>query len=118
MWYGSCHSALPHPLFAQSQREALIVGKVPPSQVYKALRHGTSEVAVKHIPCIVGDPQKLHQMRREVAIMQRISYDPNIVQFYGACMTNEGAWLCMEYMEVRTSACGTHILYHCRILTF
>ena len=69
-------------------------------QVYKALRHGTLEVAVKHIPCIVDDPQKLHQLRREIAIMQRISYDKHIVQFYGACMTGAGAWLCMEYMEV------------------
>ncbi len=32
--------------------------------------------------------------------MQRISYDTNVVQFYGACMSGEGAWLCMEYMEV------------------
>ena len=69
-------------------------------QVYKALRHGTSDVAVKHIPCVVDDPQKLHQLRREVAIMQRISYDANVVQYYGACMSGEGAWLCMEYMEV------------------
>ena len=73
-------------------------------QVYKALRHGTSEVAVKHIPCVVDDPQKLHQLRREVAIMQRISYDRNVVQFYGACMNGAGAWLCMEYMEVGRSA--------------
>ena len=55
---------------------------------------------MKHIPCVVDDPQKLHQLRREVAIMQRISYDANVVQFYGACMSGEGAWLCMEYMEV------------------
>ncbi len=69
--------------------------------MYKALRHGTSEVAVKHIPCIVDDPQKLHLMRREVAIMKRVSYDPNIVQFYGACSGPDGAWVCMELMEVR-----------------
>ena len=68
--------------------------------MYKALRHGTNEVALKHIPCLVDDPQKLHEMRREIAIMQRISFDPHIVQYYGACMTGEGAWLCMEYMEV------------------
>jgi len=30
-------------------------------QVYKAQRHGTTEVAVKFVPCLVDDPQKLHQ---------------------------------------------------------
>jgi len=29
--------------------------------VYKAIRHGTSEVAVKHMDCLVADPQKLAQ---------------------------------------------------------
>ncbi len=31
------------------------------AQVYKAQRHGTTEVAVKFVPCLVDDPQKLHQ---------------------------------------------------------
>ena len=70
-------------------------------QVYKAIRHGTSEVAVKHMDCLVEDPQKLHQMRREIAIMKKVSFDANIVQFYGACTVDNGAWLMMEYMEAR-----------------
>ena len=77
--------------------------------MYKALRHGTGEVAVKHIPCIVDDPQKLQQLRREIAIMQCISYDKHVVQFYGACTMRDGAWLCMEYMEVGSSACVTQL---------
>ena len=32
--------------------------------------------------------------------MQRISYDPHIVQFFGACTTTEPAMLVMEYMRV------------------
>ncbi len=71
-------------------------------QVYRALRHGTSEVAVKHIPCMAADPQRLqHLMQREIAIMKRVSYDANVVQFYGACSGDDGAWVCMELMEVR-----------------
>jgi len=45
------------------------------------------------------------QLRREIAIAKRVSYDKHIVQFYGACTTVNGAWLCMELMEVR-AACG------------
>ena len=71
-------------------------------QVYKALRHGTLEVAVKHIPCAVDDPHRLAQMSKEIAIMKRVSFYKHIVQFYGACVTNSGAWVCMELMEVRT----------------
>ena len=68
--------------------------------MYKAIRNGTTEVAVKHMDCLVDDPQKLHQMRREIAIMKKISFDANVVQFYGACTSDTGAWLMMEYMEV------------------
>ena len=72
--------------------------------MYKALRHGTTEVAVKFVPCLVADAQKLHQLRREIAIAKRVSYDKHIVQFYGACTTVNGAWLCMELMEARGTA--------------
>ena len=48
----------------------------------------------------VGDKHTLHQLRREIAILKKVSFDANIVQFYGAC-TTEPAMLVMEYMEVR-----------------
>ena len=80
-------------------------------QLYRALRHGTSEVAVKHIPCLAEDPQRLrHLMQREIAIMKRISYDRNIVQFCGACSADDGAWVCMELMEVSVSMLHTDVL--------
>ncbi len=40
---------------------------------------------------------------QEISILKSISYDRNIVQFYGAC-TSEPTMLCMEYMEV-SNAC-------------
>ena len=43
-------------------------------------------------------------MRKEIGIMQRISYDSHIVQFFGACTTTEPAMLVMEYMRVRAAA--------------
>jgi len=43
------------------------------------------------------------QLRREIAIAKRVSYDKHIVQFYGACTTVNGAWLCMELMDVSPS---------------
>ena len=68
-------------------------------QVYKATRGGTTEVAVKRLTCVVTEVQ-LEQMRRETAIMRRVSYHPHVVQFYGAILSDP-PMLCMEYMKVR-----------------
>ena len=45
------------------------------------------------------DATTLQLMRKEIAILKHVSFDPHIVQFYGAC-TTEPAMLVMEYMEV------------------
>ena len=47
----------------------------------------------------VGDKHTLYQLRKEIAILKKVSYDANIVQFYGAS-TTEPAMLVMEFMEV------------------
>ena len=39
-------------------------------------------------------------MKKEYAILLRVANDPNIVQFFGACLCNP-PMICMEYMEVR-----------------
>jgi len=66
------------------------------------------------LPCLlqVNDALQIYQMRREIAILRKVSYDRNIVQFYGAC-TAEPTMLCMEYMEVRRSCgCKTYTKHH------
>ena len=49
-------------------------------------------------------------LRKEIVILKKVSYDVNIVQFYGAC-TMEPAMLVMEYMEVRPKAGFTFTQY-------
>ena len=51
----------------------------------------------------VGDKHTLYQLRKEIAILKKVSYDANIVQFYGAS-TTEPAMLVMEFMEVTSSS--------------
>ena len=48
----------------------------------------------------MGDKHTLYQLRKEIAILKKVSYDANIVQFYGACTTSP-AMLVMEYMQAR-----------------
>jgi serine/threonine protein kinase len=68
-------------------------------QVYKGLRRGVHEVAVKQLGNL-KDPQLIRQFRKEIAILGRVSFQPNIVNFYGACLRNPAnIMLVMELME-------------------
>lgn len=66
-------------------------------QVYKATRRGITLVAVKKFKFQL-DEVAVKMIYREIAILRKAS-DQNIVQFYGASVT-DSALLCMEYMEV------------------
>ena len=81
------------------------------AQVYKAVRQGTTDVAVKTLNVKALSDLLLYQMRKESAILRKVSHDCNIVQYYGACLpspaslelSDSGAMLVMEYMEVRVA---------------
>ena len=49
-----------------------------PLQVFKALKGGVSEVAVKEICCI--DVSQMQAFENEVALLQSLTFDRNIVQ--------------------------------------
>ncbi|BDA40607.1 probable serine/threonine-protein kinase CTR1 at N-terminal half [Coccomyxa sp. Obi] len=63
--------------------------------VYKAMRRHVQECAVKVLKCINDD--ELLSFQREVYIMQQCSFDRNIVQFYGFCVSPP--MLVLEFME-------------------
>ncbi|KAL3142557.1 hypothetical protein ABBQ38_002877 [Trebouxia sp. C0009 RCD-2024] len=65
--------------------------------VYKAIRNGVQEVAIKILAA--ADDQQLHAFKKEIAVLRSLSYDRNLVQFYGACLEREHAMLVLEYME-------------------
>ncbi len=67
-------------------------------QVYKGLRRGVHEVAIKQLGNL-SDPQLIRQFRKEIAILGRVSFQPNIVNFYGACLRDPAnIMLIMELM--------------------
>ena len=69
-------------------------------KVYKALRNGVQEVAVKVIPAGVGALRSAAAAatRQEVAIL-RCCRDANIVQFLGAHLGAENTLLVQEYLD-------------------
>ncbi|KAK9831783.1 hypothetical protein WJX74_009158 [Apatococcus lobatus] len=67
-------------------------------RVYKGLRHGTTEVAVKKL--IADDSASiLKSFRREINVLHQLSHDKHIVQFYGKCLDQGNTMLVLEYME-------------------
>mmetsp|Transcript_12482 Transcript_12482/g.37497 ORF Transcript_12482/g.37497 Transcript_12482/m.37497 type:complete len:888 (-) Transcript_12482:561-3224(-) len=75
----------------------VVLGRGSWGHIYLATRWGTQEVAVKVIDREGHDSSWLGLLRREVAMLRRISFDRNIVQFYGACLEGDHAMLIMEY---------------------
>ena len=66
--------------------------------MYKAVRRGTTEVAVKLLNPRL-DSISLRALHKEIVILQTVSHHRSIVQFYGANLSEPGI-LCMEYMKV------------------
>ena len=40
---------------------------------------------------------------QEIELLRSLSFDANIVQFYGACLQEENTMMVLEYMAVSTS---------------
>ena len=72
-------------------------------QVFKAVRYGTTDVAVKVLKLEATSEAGARQARKEIAILRAVSFHRNVVQFFGACLTDP-AMLVMEYMSVRVYA--------------
>ena len=73
-------------------------------QVYKGMRRGVQEVAVKKMVRTTAAAAGvwLRVLVKEIDILKQVSFDRNIVQYYGACLQDQAsAMLVMEYMEVR-----------------
>lgn len=65
--------------------------------VYKALRQGVQPVAVKKIT--QADEWQMTQFIKEINLMEKLSFDRNIVQFYGAVLSAPAPMLVLEFME-------------------
>jgi uncharacterized protein (UPF0147 family) len=52
-----------------------------PVQVYKGVRRGVQQVAVKRLTAVT-DPLLLNAIRKEISILQRVSFDRNVVQVH------------------------------------
>ena len=82
-----------------------VLGHGSQGKVYKGLRRGVQEVAVKKI-CDEGTGDVwLPGLEKEIGVLKKVSHDRNVVQYYGACLQDRAsAMLVMEFMAVRAAA--------------
>lgn len=45
---------------------------------------------------------------QEIELLRSLSFDGNIVQFYGACLQEENTMMVLEYMAVSTTNCSNY----------
>ena len=83
------------------QQSCLEVASAPDLQAAPVIYlHGPSCLIsgdVPQSPCNIG----LAAILQEIGVLQKVSYDRNIVQYYGACLTAEQPMLIMEFCAVR-----------------
>lgn len=77
--------------------QPLLLGVGQWGSVYQGIKDGLQAVAVKTLRRCDDGPRS--QFIQEIALMQLISRDPGIVQFYGACVRYDTLWLVVELME-------------------
>ncbi|KAK9805505.1 hypothetical protein WJX72_001765 [[Myrmecia] bisecta] len=74
-----------------------VLGEGSFGMVFRAVRGGIHDVAVKILTH--ADAEQLQQFRKEISILKSLSFNRNIVQFYGACLQAGKPMLVLEYME-------------------
>ncbi|DBB04569.1 hypothetical protein WJX77_008736 [Trebouxia sp. C0004] len=66
-------------------------------KVYRAVRGGVQDVVVKVLTHSTNSVRQ--DLRKEVDVLKSVSYDRNVVQFYGTCPLGSQTMLVLEYME-------------------
>jgi tRNA A-37 threonylcarbamoyl transferase component Bud32 len=75
-----------------------VLGHGSYGQVYKGIRGGVQEVAVKVLFDV--DERTLRNFIQEISLLKSLNYDRNIVQFYGARLRNgQIPMMVLEFME-------------------
>ncbi len=74
--------------------------------MFKGKWRGHHEVAIKQLTCF-ADEMLLSALEREIGILKRVSFNRNIVQFYGFCLEVEAPMLVRDFhMFGHTSQVG------------
>ncbi|KAL0020996.1 hypothetical protein WJX77_005136 [Trebouxia sp. C0004] len=74
-----------------------LLGKGSSGKVFKGLKNDVQPVAIKLLN--QTDAQQLAEFAKEIQLLRTLSFDRNIVQFYGACLQEANTMMVLEYME-------------------
>lgn len=79
-----------------SGRGDWLLGTGASGKVFKGVKNGVQEVAVKVL--INSDEIQVQMFQEEIRILRSVSFDRNIVQFCGACLQPTDTMMILEYM--------------------
>lgn len=71
--------------------------------LFKPLRHFMAVKIINLHRSYQHDPdskQRYTNLKREIENLSNLKCSPNIVDFYGICLHDSEAWLCMEFMNI------------------
>eukprot|EP00891_Asterochloris_glomerata_P002164 jgi/Astpho2/2164/fgenesh1_pg.00040_%23_20_t len=74
-----------------------LLGSGANTKVYKGIKNGVQDVAVKVLAN--ADETQLRYFEQEIKMMKQVSFDRNIVQFYGCCLQIQDCMLLTELMS-------------------
>ena len=74
------------------------LGKGGFGEVFKGLKDGVDEVAVKRIRLLSASPSMIEQFKREIDMISRLRHR-HILQFYGACVQPNCLYMVTELMQ-------------------
>ncbi|KAL0039658.1 hypothetical protein WJX77_004541 [Trebouxia sp. C0004] len=79
-----------------SGRGDWLLGTGASGKVFKGIKNGVQEVAVKVL--INSDEMQVQMFQEEIRLLRSVSFDRNIVQFCGACLQPTDTMMILEYM--------------------
>lgn len=74
-----------------------LLGQGSYGKVFKGLKNEVQQVAIKVLNHT--DANELANFAKEIHLLRKLSFDRNIVQWYGACLQEENTMMVLEYME-------------------
>ena len=74
------------------------LGKGGFGEVFKGLKDGVDEVAVKRIRILSSSPNMINQFKQEIDMISRLRHR-HILQFYGACIQTKCLYMVTELMQ-------------------
>ncbi|DBB03232.1 TPA: hypothetical protein ACH3X3_010633 [Trebouxia sp. C0006] len=93
-----------------------LLGQGSSGKVFKGLKNEVQQVAIKVLNRT--EANELAEFAKEIHLLRKLSFDRNIVQWYGACLQEENSMMVLEYMEVSLASLPCFCSWSCPVAAY